>query len=159
MTGTFSPAIKAAITGVTGLAGPQGENQVVGATEVAGATSVAGVAMFTVPYNLQQGLMKYAPMQPIPGTKITAKNPTPLYPTSSYSIATAYLPLPTITITTTQSQTFSVSSAENTVSFAAKGKPIRTMLMSNPPGCRRSNQGPGRHGQLPQEMGRLDVFL
>jgi len=113
MTGTTPAADEEAVTALGGsTAGPATVNDVANA---AAGGSVAEGDEFTIPYNLQTGLIKYAPMQPIPPTQITAKTPTPLYPTSAYTIATTYMALPSITLTVTQSQTFSVSSIENTV--------------------------------------------
>ena len=40
-----------------------------------------------IPYAEQTGLIRYAPMQSVPPTKITKKDTKPLYPTSSYKIA------------------------------------------------------------------------
>merc|ERR1711939_578933 len=76
-----------------------------------------------VPYPLQTGLTKYAPMQPIPPTKITKKQYSPLYPTSAVTIATTWLPNPTIVTTVTASLTFSVSSMENTAAPASNPNP------------------------------------
>lgn len=113
MTGTTPATAITAVTALDGAtAGPATENDV---TTDAGTTAAAAGGEFTVPYNLQTGLTKYAPMQPVPPTKITQKNYTPLYPTSSYSIATTYLPQASIATTMTESQTFSVVSIENTV--------------------------------------------
>ena len=69
-----------------------------------------------IPFASQTGLMRYAPMQSVPPTKITKKDTKPLYPTSSVKIATAFLPTPSATKTQTASQTFSADSMENTVS-------------------------------------------
>lgn len=115
MTGVFSATVKAALVTAPGTAGPDTINNIAAAADGTTAAAV-GSALYTVPYNLQTGLIKYAPMQPVPGTKITAKSATPLFPTSSYSIASTYMALPSITLTMTLTQTFSVSSAENTVS-------------------------------------------
>lgn len=116
MTGTLSTIAAAGVKTVTGTTGPQGSNNVVGAT--AASSAVAGDALYTVPYHLQTGLIKYAPMQPVPGTKITAKTATPLNPTSAYTIATTYMGAPSITTTQTETQTHSVASSENFVSFS-----------------------------------------
>jgi hypothetical protein len=75
-----------------------------------------------VPYAEQTGLIRYAPMQSVPPTKITKKDTKPLYPTSSYKIAVSFLPTPSATKTVTASQTFSADSMENTVSWLV---PIR----------------------------------
>ena len=117
MTGAFAPTIQAGITSNAGAtAGPATENGVSNGAAAGGAGGAGGdTGPFTVPYQLQTGLTKYAPMQPVPPTKITVKNFTPLHPTSAFSIATTYLALPTIVTTVTASQTFSFSSIENTV--------------------------------------------
>jgi hypothetical protein len=79
-----------------------------------------------VPYAEQTGLIRYAPMQSVPPTKITKKDTKPLYPTSSYKIAVSFLPTPSATKTVTASQTFSADSMENTVS-----KPTFKSLMES----------------------------
>ena len=111
MTGTTPTTYSSGITGDT--AAPATENDVSNSADTTAAAGNAGEA--TVPYNLQTGLTKYAPMQPIPPTQITAKSVTPLFPTSAYTIATTYLANPSIVTTVTVSQTFSVVSMENTV--------------------------------------------
>jgi len=113
MIGTFPAAIVTALAGVTGTAGPATENNV--NNNANAGTGAAAAGEYTVPYQSQTGLTKYAPMQPVPPTKITVKTFTPLHPTSAFSIATTYMPNPTILTTLTLSQTFSVSSIENTV--------------------------------------------
>lgn len=118
MTGANPATAAAAVQALEGSTkGPDTVNNV-GNNAAAGAAgaNAAGGAAFTVAYNLQTGLTKYAPMQPVPPTKITKKNPTPLNPTSAYSVATTWMPRPTILTTLTASQTFSASSRENTVS-------------------------------------------
>ena len=111
--GTFAPGVATAITDLDG--------STVGPPIQQGAAPVVatGPAEFTVPYYLQSGPIKYAPMQPIPPTKITAQSATPLNPTSAFTIATTFLPIPSIQLTTTLAQTFSVSSVENTVCLQA----------------------------------------
>lgn len=90
--------------------------QVNAAAAPAGGAATPAASMYNIPYNLQSGLTKYAPMQPVPPTKITQNQATPLFPTSSYSVATTWLARPSIVTTMTLPQTFSVSSVENTVS-------------------------------------------
>jgi hypothetical protein len=68
-----------------------------------------------IPFASQTGLMRYAPMQSVPPTKITKKDTKPLYPTSSVKIAISFLPTPSATKTQTATQTFSADSMENTV--------------------------------------------
>lgn len=91
-------------------------------TPGSGGNSAAAVGgdQFAIPYNSQFGPTKYAPMQSVPPTKITkGGNPTPLYPTSAFTIATTWLlPNPSIKTTTTQQQTASFDSIENPVSLS-----------------------------------------
>jgi len=115
MTGSFPPNVLTGLKTVTGTAGPATENNVAAANPGAGAGGPQG-AGFAVPYTLQTGLTKYAPMQPLPPTKITAQNASPLWPTSAVTYAQTWLPRPSQVTTFTQSFTGSVSSMENTVS-------------------------------------------
>lgn len=115
MTGTTDATYVKAVAAIDGTDGPETEDNVANAAAPA-AGAAAGAAEYTVPYALQTGLTKYAPMQSIPPTKITLKGYTPLYPTSAYSIATTALPIASMVTTITQSQTFSVAIQENTVS-------------------------------------------
>jgi len=119
MTGTFPPNVIAGIQTITGTAGPATVNDV-SDTPAAGGAAAAGAAGFSVAYTLQTGLTKYAPMQPQPPTSITATNTSPLFPTSSVSIATTWLPTPSQVTTFTQSGTYSVSSMENTAAPVAQ---------------------------------------
>ena len=115
MTGSFPPNVLTGLKTVTGTSGPPTENNVAAANPGAGAGGPQG-AGFAVPYTLQTGLTRYAPMQPQPPTKITAKNPSPLFPTSAVTYAQTFLPRPSQVTTFTQSGTYSVASRENTVS-------------------------------------------
>jgi hypothetical protein len=110
MTGSFPASVVTGLQSVTGTDGPPAVNQV-----AASATAAAGAAGFDVPYQLQSGLTKYAPMQPVPPTKITAVNTSPQYPSSSVVLATTFLPIASIVTTLTQPNTFAVSSHPNTV--------------------------------------------
>lgn len=120
MTGTFPATVESAITALAGsTAGPPTEDQV--ANNGGGANTAPAAGVWGVPYSLQTGLTRYAPMQGIPPTKITGPaNPTPLFPTSAFTIATGPMPIPTILTTQTQPQTFSVSSTINMVSGNVK---------------------------------------
>ncbi|GIZ43267.1 hypothetical protein CKM354_000649900 [Cercospora kikuchii] len=111
LTGTAPASVATAMKSVTGTAGPATIDQV---SNNAGAAVGADGGSFDVPYADQSGATKYAPMQGIPPTKISAKNFKPLHPTSGYTIATAFLPNAKVQTTITQSQTFHVSSMENT---------------------------------------------
>lgn len=135
MTGMTGTAPATAVTAVQALGGtldgPPTENGVSNQNPAAGAGGAGAGGDTGVPYRLQTGLTKYAPMQPIPPTKITKKNPTPLNPTSAYSIAKTWMPQPTILTTITASQTFSVSSMENTVSRRAPS-PLYSRVLTSP---------------------------
>lgn len=113
MTGTFPPNVVSGIAGVTGTGGPPTENNIDNAAAVPTAGGAEGP--YAVTYTAQTGLTKYAPMQGKPGTKITAMNPTPQYPTSSVRMATTILPTPSQVTTQTLSATYSIPGQENTV--------------------------------------------
>ena len=115
MTGVFPANVQAGIKAVSGTSGPPTEKQVQGqqGNNAGGAAGPAGA--YTVPYTMQTGATKYAPMQGRPGTKITAASPKPQYPTSSVSIVSTFLPTPVQVTTMTMSQTASVESRANTV--------------------------------------------
>ncbi|KAK5062031.1 Cell wall synthesis protein kre9 precursor, partial [Cryomyces antarcticus] len=119
MTGVFPPNVIAGLATVTGTDGPPTVDAIANAPAAGGAAGAAPAA-YTVPYNLQTGLTRYAPMQPVPPTKITKKKPTPLFPTSAYTIATTWMARPTMVTTLTLSRTFSVSSRENTAAPASQ---------------------------------------
>ena len=113
MTGSTTAAIRNAVQALGGsTAGPPTVNDVAGAAPAAPAPAAGD---FGIPYNQQEGLTRFAPMQKVPPTKITQKKATPLFPTSAYNIARTWLPRPSIVTTLTESQTFSVASHENTV--------------------------------------------
>lgn len=111
MTGVFSDAITTALTQVSGTTGPDSINEVA----VSAPTEAIDDGPWRIPYNLQDGLTRYAPMQPVPGTAISATNTSPLWPTSSVSLASTFLPIPSIVTTLTQAPTFSASSHANMV--------------------------------------------
>ncbi|KAK4693390.1 hypothetical protein P7C71_g4002, partial [Lecanoromycetidae sp. Uapishka_2] len=117
MTGTFPANVEAGIAGITGTGGPPTENNV---NNNAAAVPAAGEAggPYAVTYTAQTGLTKYAPMQGKPGTKITAKNASPRYPTSAVPTATTILPTPSQVTTHTVSATYSTPDQENTATPA-----------------------------------------
>lgn len=133
--------------------GPDTVNDVVPKAAPVPVASVAPAlpAGFDVPYNKQTGPTKYAPMQPVPPTKITAQGkPTPLFPASSFNIAKGKLPPAQAVISTvTASQTFSVHSIENTVcvdpsSNLNPGSGGRLMIFVD----RCTEQSERRHGEI-----------
>ncbi len=113
MTGTFPPNVQQGVAGITGTDGPAAQNNVASNPNAGAATEAGGP--YAVTYTAQTGLTKYAPMQGKPGTKITAKSPTPQYPTSAVQFAITFLPTPSQVTTITLSATYSTSSMENTV--------------------------------------------
>ncbi|PMD40742.1 hypothetical protein L207DRAFT_554394 [Hyaloscypha variabilis F] len=119
MTGTFSQTVTTGLLTVSGTTGPDTVNNVVTAGAAAGTIAV-GDGLWGTPYTLQTGLTKYAPMQPVPPTAITATNTSPLWPTSSVVLASTYLPIPSVLTTLTQPQTFSVASHANTAAAASQ---------------------------------------
>jgi len=123
MTGVFSAAVQTALAGVSGTDGPATVNDVTGSGS--GTSSAAEAGVYGTPYNQQTGLTKYAPMQPLPGTTITATNTSPLWPTSSVPTATTFLPIPSVQTTITQSATWSFASHANTA--AAQSQPTDDM--------------------------------
>jgi len=117
MTGVFAPTVATALEGVSGTSGPPTVNA------IAAAAPAAGTAIGTdadVAYTAQSGTIRYAPMQPVPPTKITATNTAPLFPTSAVTLASTALPIPSVVTTITQAQTFSVSSHANTAAAASQ---------------------------------------
>jgi hypothetical protein len=116
MVGTFPQTVLDGMKNVDGTDGPAKVDQ----TSDGAAPGVAADSAFAVDYTMQTGPTRYAPMQPVPPTKITKKNATPMHPTSGFTIATTFMGKPNIQTTITQSQTFSVSSQENPVSIARK---------------------------------------
>lgn len=113
MTGTFPPNVETGIKGVTGTDGPASQNNVKDVANAGGAGAAGGAS---VPYTLQTGLTRYAPMQGKPGTKITAKQASAQYPTSSVDLAKTFLPTPVQVTTMTMSGTYALAaSIENTV--------------------------------------------
>lgn len=112
MTGSFPAAIEADLASISGSSGPQAVNVQINERQA----EVQGQeASFAIPFPQQTGLTKYAPMQRAPGTKITATNTAPLYPSSSAPLASTYLPVPTVMTTLTAPQTFEAASHPNTV--------------------------------------------
>lgn len=115
MKGTWDPIVKKGAADISGTSGPAAEDQTIKPGAAAG-DPVGAAGDFEVPYTMQTGTIRYAPMQPVPGKSVTAKgNPKALFPTSSVSIAKTRLPIPKVQKTITQSQTYSVQSRENTV--------------------------------------------
>jgi hypothetical protein len=118
MAGTFPAAIESDLASISGTTGPRPVNVQVDdrQEERQEGGQGAGAGPYAIPYPQQTGLTRYAPMQQMPGTKITATNTAPLYPSSSVVLASTYLPNPTVVTTFTETQTFVAASHPNTVS-------------------------------------------
>ena len=122
MTGSFPPNIAAGINKVKGTTSPSTENNVADNPGAGAPDPLNPSGSFQIPFPSQSGSIMYAPMQRRPGTKITAKNVSPAFPTSSVKIATTFLPTPQKITTHTLSMTLSTSSRANTVfDFALQG--------------------------------------
>ncbi|KAJ9611082.1 Cell wall synthesis protein kre9 precursor [Cladophialophora chaetospira] len=122
MTGTFPAAVQQGLRGVSGTAGPADQNNIQ-APQAGGGAAVpaAGDGVYNTPYTLQSGTIRYAPMPPIAQSTITAKNASPQWPTSAYTVYQTIAGTPNAITTNTNPVTFSVSSVENPV--AAAGQP------------------------------------
>ena len=116
MTGTFPPNVEAGVKSVKGTSGPPTENNINSSPQNPGA-GPAGLpgGEYTVPYTMQTGLTRYAPMPPMAATKITARGNSPQWPVSGYVVAVTPLGTPNAVTTMTAPITFSASSVENTV--------------------------------------------
>jgi hypothetical protein len=78
----------------------------------AAAPPAADPADFEIPYTMQTGTIRYAPMPPKVGSKITNKNPTPLYPTSDYTPFVTKAGAASVDVTVTAPFTWSTQSSE-----------------------------------------------
>lgn len=129
MRGTFSEEMRKALAGVTDTRGPgrkalTGRHVDAGALLLVGRDTVnAAAGAFGTPWTDQTGPTRYAPMQAIPPTKITATNTQPLFAPSSVDILSEALGTGTVSVTLTQPQTYKVPSRQNTV--GAQGGGVR----------------------------------
>lgn len=121
MTGTFPASVIAGLRTVTGTAGPADVNNINAgqvAPNPAASVPAAGDPIYNTPYTMQSGTIRYAPMPPMAQTKITAKNASPQYPTSAYTVYKKIAGTPNAITTNTAPLTFSTVSIEPTVSIA-----------------------------------------
>lgn len=123
MTGSFSTPVASGVAGLVDgdMNGPASSNP----------RAAAPDGPYAVPYNLQVGNVRYAPMAEAPGTKITKLSASRRYPTSAVVKATTWLAQASISTTVTQSNTNGVSSRENTV------RPARDSVLSQANDCAR----------------------
>lgn len=111
-----------------------------------------------IPFASQTGLIRYAPMQSVPPTKITKKDTKPLYPTSSVKIAVSFLPTPSATKTQTATQTFSADSMENTVCHDTRMHAYLRRYTNVKTGISRARPR-RRHAEVPDALEGLDAQL
>ncbi|KAF4213105.1 hypothetical protein CNMCM8980_000468 [Aspergillus fumigatiaffinis] len=114
MTGSFPPHL---VDEIRSLSDPDGS---AAKEDLRKRAAGAAYAAYTVPYPLQSGPTKYAPMAKEPGSTIPAKTkaPAPQFTASVYTIATTWLPPATVQATLSASATYSIVSVENTASPA-----------------------------------------
>ncbi|KAL6239183.1 hypothetical protein BDW75DRAFT_236636 [Aspergillus navahoensis] len=74
---------------------------------------------YTVPYPLQTGSTRYAPLAKKPGTAIATTLPTPQFPASPYIVATKHLKPGTVLTTLSATEMLSVTMMENTAAPAS----------------------------------------
>lgn len=126
MTGTFSAAVQAGLAKVSGTDGPATQNQIANPQNAAAA---GGSSQFGVPYTMQTGPVRYAPMAARAPTKITAKGNARQFPTSAYSVwFRSGMPQPDATQTVTDVYTFTVSSMEATIAPASQPNDMQKFL-------------------------------
>lgn len=82
-----------------------------------GATSINS-ASFTVPYTLQTGTIRYAPMQMQPGTAVTHTMYSTRHVTSAYTPYSSVSPSPNVHSTVTPGWSYTVTSFFNTAAVA-----------------------------------------
>jgi hypothetical protein len=121
MTGVFPATVVAGLKTISGTDGPPSVNNAVkGAEAGTAADAEINQNMYSTPFADQTGPLRCASMQRVPPTKITKKNPTPVNPTSPYTIATTFLRQNTeIQSTVTEPVTWSYSHLEHTGTPAA----------------------------------------
>ncbi|KAI1609331.1 hypothetical protein EDD37DRAFT_612858 [Exophiala viscosa] len=124
MTGTFSTTVTEGLATISGTDGPATENNIDDTTT--DTTTAVAAGEYTVAYTLQTGTIRYAPMPPMAQTSITAKNASPQWPTSAYTVYKTVAGTPNAATTNTLALTFSTSSREATV--AAAGQPTDTAM-------------------------------
>ena len=120
MDGTFPPVVLDGLKTVSGTAGPPTENDIQTPQNnpaAAPAAPAAASASYALPYTMQTGPIRYAPMPKIGQTSITAKAPSMQYPTSAYDIARTYLGSADCISTAVPAVTEVFSTIENTVSI------------------------------------------
>lgn len=83
-----------------------------------GNAGTVDLASFVVPYTLQTGKTRFAPMQQQPGVSVTLTTWSRQFPTSSVLYARTFLPIPTIVTTLTPGWSYTMKSAPNWANYA-----------------------------------------
>ncbi|KAM3082026.1 Cell wall synthesis protein kre9 precursor [Clarireedia jacksonii] len=117
VSGTDGPADVNSASSKTGTSTKTSSTSTSTSSTTTAASSADSGNIWAIPYISQTGLTKYAAMQPLPPTSISATNTAPQYPTSSVSLATTYLSPATVLQTLTQPQSATFASHANTVSL------------------------------------------
>ncbi|KAF8540821.1 cell wall synthesis protein KRE9/KNH1-domain-containing protein [Trichophaea hybrida] len=108
MTGTFLPA--AVVEQKKGdISPPQSQDT----TKNSAAPADGGKEEAKVPYTMQTGPTRYAPIQTQPGHKITAQTRSRMFPTSAYTVFKTKGSNPVVQTTITMSWDYKVTSLEN----------------------------------------------
>jgi len=150
MTGVFPQTVTQGLRSVTGTDGPDTVNNIQApqAGDTGNTAPAAGESAFDVPYTMQTDPVRYAPMPPMAQTQITAKNPSPQWPTSAYTVYQKIAGTPNAITTNTLPLTFSVSSREATVCSPIElTRPYtdshRLLRLANQPMLRYENSSTG----------------
>lgn len=141
MTGTFPQSVTQGLRRVSGVGGPDTVNNIKApqAGDTGNTATAADDSAYDVPYTLQTGTIRYAPMPPMAKTQITAKNASPQFPTSAYTVYHKIAGTPNAITTNTLPLTFSAVSREATVrrpiDIATKlsADPYRLLRLANLP--------------------------
>jgi hypothetical protein len=124
MTGTFYPAVYQGVSSLGADVNGPGPTQI-----ASGAPLSVALEPWGVPLLEQTGPIVYAPMQRLPGTKITATAHTPRWPSSKWIVARSQMTPNTKQIATlTQGISWSFSQRMNTEEVASKPSDMEKFL-------------------------------
>jgi hypothetical protein len=131
------------------------------AAPAAPAAPAADPEDFSIPFSMQTGTIKYAPMPVKAPSKITKKDMNPLYPTSDANILTTAAGAGSVVQTVTQPITYSTVSREATVSislvtFLRLGMLRLTILFTIGDSCCGTAHR-RRYAEIPKSVERLSV--
>lgn len=126
MTGTFTAAQLAAQK--VGDDDPPASTDTVADAAAAASGTAAANSLMNVPYAMQTGATRYAPMQSQPGKSITATGPRMQYPTSAYTVYKKAGPSPNVQTTITQPWDYKVTSLVNSASPAPQPDDMQKFL-------------------------------